>query len=379
MRFYPRSERDALVILNAVPSIGNRTIQRLREYYSSASGVFGRSPQEWSLDGILSPVQIKSLEIFPAESFLEAECKKCEQNDIYIICDEDAGYPSLLREIPDAPVLLYIRGDLDVFNFPGIGIVGSRKASVYGHSLSRQLAVDCARSGLVIISGLARGIDTAAHQGSLAVRGKTVAVLGSGLLCVYPSQNLPLAKKIVANQGALVSEFPLDSQPLPYHFPRRNRIISGLAQGVIVVEAALRSGALITADFALEQGRDIYALPGKIDNPSARGTLELIKQGAKMVTCAEDILEDFRDRFRQELRETQDSVIEDLGEDVNLRISDSGARLLNDLPNHRVHFNEICHSSRLSANRVATLLTQMEMQHQIEQFPGKYFQRISHG
>lgn len=377
MRFCPSSERDALLILNAVPLVGNRTVHRLIERYQSACEVFCRSEQGLRNDGALTDLQLKSFIEFPAGAFLVQETRKCGQHDIKVITCRDPLYPDLLREIPDAPVLLYIKGDPDSLGTIGVAMVGSRSASVYGITAGRRLAAKLAEAGLTVVSGLARGIDTAAHQGALAVQGRTVAVLGSGLLRIYPAENTLLAERIVAQGGAVVSEFPLDTQPRPHNFPRRNRIISGLTQGVIVVEAAARSGALITADFALEQGRDIYAIPGSIDNPGACGALELIRQGAKMVTCAEDVLEDYYERLQAALARTVPAAVDEVFAPVDL--SGEEQDLLSGMPSDKIHFNQLCLASGLPVNRISSLLVRLELQHKIRQFPGKYFQRIPHG
>jgi DNA processing protein len=364
-------------VLNAVPSVGNRAIRRLVERYRSARAVFSQSGQELRNDGALTDLQLKSFSEFPSETFLVEETRKCARHGIKVITCHDSSYPDLLREIPDSPVLLYIKGDPDSLNTIGVAMVGSRSASVCGLTAGRRLAAKMAEAGLTVVSGLARGIDTAAHLGVLDVSGKTVAVLGSGLLRIYPAENTGLADRIVARGGAVVSEFPLDTRPRPHNFPRRNRIISGLTRGVIVVEAAARSGALITADFALEQGRDIYALPGSIDNPAACGTLELIKQGAKMVTCTDDVLEDYRERVRLELGKPALPAALDVPGPGEL--SGEEGDLLSGMPSDKIHFDHLCQASGLPVNRISALLVRLELQHKIRQFPGKYFQRTPHG
>lgn len=205
---------------------------------------------------------------------------------------ESKEYPEQLREIYDAPLKLYVLGNKEILNQTGVAIVGSRNATEYGKRVALQFSKDLSKNGINIISGLALGIDTCAHLGTLHQDciGKTIAVLGSGLDEIYPKQNISLARKIIHMGGCLISEYPLETKPEKMHFPQRNRIISGLSKGVLVVEASEKSGALITADFALEQGREVFAVPGNISNFTSVGTNNLIKQGAKLVASFEDIV-----------------------------------------------------------------------------------------
>ncbi|MCQ9208506.1 MAG: DNA-processing protein DprA [Omnitrophica bacterium] len=203
----------------------------------------------------------------------------------------DKDYPANLKHIYDPPATVYLKGELILEDNIAIAIVGSRRATPYGLKNAKSLAFELAARGITVVSGLARGIDSAAHRGALEAKGRTIAVLGSGLNVIYPHENERLAEEI-AKSGAVISEFQQDVGPQRYHFPRRNRIISGLSLGVVVVEAAQKSGALITANCALEQGREVFALPGKIDSWTSRGTHDLIKQGAKLVESIEDIIEE---------------------------------------------------------------------------------------
>ena len=207
---------------------------------------------------------------------------------------ENEFYPKQLKEIYDAPVKIYVLGNKELLNQRGIAIVGTRKATEYGKKVALQFSRDLSEIGVNIISGLALGIDTYAHLGTLQLegKGKTIAVLGSGLDQIYPKQNIELARKIIKSGGCILSEYPLGTKPEKLNFPQRNRIISGLAKGVLVVEADEKSGSLITADFALEQGRDVFAIPGNIFNSTSRGTIDLIKQGAKLVSNIKDIIEE---------------------------------------------------------------------------------------
>ncbi|MDP8253716.1 MAG: DNA-processing protein DprA [Candidatus Kaelpia aquatica] len=283
-------DKEYLIALNMIEGLGSIRITKLLNGFNRAEDIFQSSENQLqSIAGIgreLS-LRIKSFNI----KALKEELELCVRKNITIVSILDKDYPEDLKNIPDAPIVLYVKGVLDNLGF-NVAVIGSRKASPYGLSTAKRLSGQLASLGVTVISGMARGIDSAAHKGALEVGGRTVAALGSGLLNIYPPENIELAKQISKN-GAVISEFPLRTAPLRENFPRRNRIISGLSKGVIVVEAALRSGALITADLALDQGRDIFAVPGEVDSPTSCGTNYLIKQGAKLIDSAEDVLEEY--------------------------------------------------------------------------------------
>jgi DNA processing protein len=285
------TEREALIILNAVAGIGNRRLLKLIEHLGSAERILDLGRSEWA--GLAYVPEAVALNVlnFPRMDFLAKErvgLKRCAARCITHL-DED--YPSSLRDIPDHPVVLYVRGSIPEHIGSSVAIVGSRSATFYGMDVAGKFAASLAERGIPVVSGLARGIDAAAHRGCLKAEGQTVAVLGCGLDIVYPKENEELFGAITKS-GCLISEFPFGTMPHPYHFPRRNRIVSGLAAGVIVVEANIKSGALITASFALEQGKEVFAVPGRIDNALSRGPLALIQQGAKAVISIEDVLDE---------------------------------------------------------------------------------------
>lgn len=213
-----------------------------------------------------------------------------EKNNIDIISIQDKAYPELLKKIYDPPICLYIRGNKDILNNESISIVGCREASSYGISVANSFAYNLSKQNINIISGLARGIDSAAHLGAVRANKKTVAVLGNGLDIIYPKENINLVQNILNSGGAIISEYPLGTQPNKQNFPARNRIISGMSRGLLVVEAKETSGTLITVDFALEQGRDVFVIPGNINSENSVGTNDLIKQGAKLVTNWEECI-----------------------------------------------------------------------------------------
>ncbi|MDD5116110.1 MAG: DNA-processing protein DprA [Candidatus Omnitrophica bacterium] len=277
---------ESLVSLNLIPQIGSARLDELLGYFGQPQDIFnaGRDILGKLVGGRIGE-GIVSFDTGKLDRDLDAARKA----GVEVITLLDRGYPRNLRQIPGRPIVLYISGRIADDDVLSLGVVGSRRATLYGLSSAEKFSGEMASSGLTIVSGMARGVDTYAHRGALKAGGRTIAVMGSGFNHIYPPENRGLAEKIAKN-GAVVSEFPMDTRPLAQNFPRRNRLISGLSLGVLVTEAARNSGALITADFALEQGRDVFALPGRIDACASAGTNQLLKQGAKLVTCSEDIL-----------------------------------------------------------------------------------------
>lgn len=278
------------IALNMTPGVGPAAAARLLERFGSAAGVFQARRVE--LESLrIKPETIESLmkREFEEKALEEYENVKRLGGDILIL--DDGSYPTLLREIADPPITLYVMGDWQAcFDMPCVGVIGSRMCSTYGKNASEMLARDLASRGICIVSGLARGIDTAAHRGALEAGGKTVAVMGTGLNDVYPKENRKLVDEILEKGGAVVSQFPLNTPPIPENFPYRNRIISGLSYGVLIVEASERSGSLITARLAMEQNREVMAVPGNITSSKSYGTNYLIKAGAKLVQQWQDVV-----------------------------------------------------------------------------------------
>ncbi|MBI1975922.1 MAG: DNA-protecting protein DprA [Candidatus Omnitrophica bacterium] len=268
---------EAILLLNTCPKMHLRKLQEYLERYGSLQAIIQKDPQ------------IKQR----CQSFdLTDEFREIQQRNVKIISFMDERYPSRLKEIADPPLILYARGEVSLLKEEkAIAFVGARKATPYGLKLAGQWSGEIASYGMTIVSGLALGIDGAAHEGALKKGGKTIAILGSGLAELYPLQHRPLAERI-ARDGLILSEFPMGTEPWPQHFPRRNRLISGLSLGVVVIEAGERSGALVTASAALEQGRDVFALPGRVDSPLSIGTNRLIKDGARVALSAREILEE---------------------------------------------------------------------------------------
>jgi DNA processing protein len=297
--------------------------------------------------------------------------KWANNNDQHVITINDDDYPLLLKEIPNPPQVLYIKGDKDLLQFPQLAMVGSRNPTSLGAETAQSFASFLAKMGFVITSGLALGIDSASHQGALKT-GKTIAVLGTGIGQLYPKANQSLANDIIKNGGALISEFPVNEPPKKENFPRRNRIISGLAIGTLVVEATLQSGSLITARFAAEQGRELFAIPGSIHNPQARGCHKLIREGAKLVETAEDILEELKSAVRgfptkrQLIPSIKNCVPNEKKLDVDYE------KLLSCVGFEPTNIDLLVERTAFKADEIASMLLILELDGLIQSAPGGY-------
>lgn len=288
----------AQVRLACVPGVGGMMRQRLLERFGSPEGVFAASPAELATVSKVGPKLVQLIPEFATSRVAEETLELCHRRGVEILVEGGPGYPRLLGQIPDPPGVLFVRGRIEPCDAIAVAIVGSRHATAYGRRVAHQLAGGLVRAGYTIVSGLARGIDQAAHRGALDAGGRTLAVLGSGVLEIYPPEHADLAAEVIG-QGALLGEAPPLSAPQAGAFPSRNRIVSGLTLGTVVVEAADRSGALITARLAGEQGREVFAVPGPIDSRTSRGCHRLIRDGAKLVETIDDVLEEFGPLFEK--------------------------------------------------------------------------------
>jgi DNA processing protein len=304
----------------------------------------------------------------PLEKVVERELSLLREVGGRVITLKDEEYPKRLKDIYDPPALLYVRGELKKEDEFAISIVGSRKTTPYGRWFTEKVSQELARHGVTIVSGMARGIDSLAHWGAISGGGRTIAVLGCGVDVIYPSENRNLFAKMI-DRGAILSEFPMGSPPEGGHFPRRNRIISGLSLGVVVVQASEKSGSLITAGYALEQGREVFAVPGNVGTESSRGTHRLIKEGAKLVESSEDILEEILPQWKGG-RETTPKVEiprPDLTEEEKVLYE-----LLGETP---LHIDVMIRESRLDPGKVSSLLLNLELKGLVSQWPGKCFSK----
>jgi len=341
-----------------VPGIGPVRLRALLDHFGDIGQAWGASVATLRAIGF-DRRTIESFVTVRGKLDLEAELSRVLEAGVVVLTWDDAGYPPLLRNIPDPPPVLYVQGRLLPRDDWALAVVGTRRASVYGREVVRKLVGGLAAGGISIVSGMAHGIDTHAHQAALDAGGRTIAVLGCGVDVVYPAANRHLAERITTN-GALVSEYPMGAQPEGGNFPRRNRIISGLSLGVLVVEGSQSSGALITADYAAEQGREILAIPGNILTSNSAGPNRLIQHGAKLVTCIGDILEELNLAMVTEQAEARE-VIPD---------NEAEALLLKHLSAEPIHVDELGRASGLPIQEVASTLTLMELKGKVRQVGG---------
>jgi DNA processing protein len=356
--------------LRRLPGVGTRTQLDLLEHFGSIEAIFSASRGQLEKALVGKNEAIDALLAGPDENVLKSELEWLSEPRHHLMTWVDPDYPVLLREIPDPPLVLYIAGERPLLSAQQLAIVGSRNPTPMGRENARAFAKSLAGAGLVITSGMALGVDSAAHRGALEAGGKTIAVAGTGLDRVYPARHRDLAHEIVKH-GALVSEFPLGTPPLPENFPVRNRIISGLSLGTLVVEAALQSGSLITARMANEQGREVFAIPGSIHAPQSRGCHALIRQGAKLVETAQDILEELGPLAGVALQAANENT------PPGLRLDSTMETLLEHIGHDPVSIDTLIERCGLTADAVSSMLLQMELNGLVSNCPGGKVQRIS--
>jgi len=364
--------------LALTPGLGPTKARRVIEFFGSVQALFRASLTELEAAG-LRAVSAQSLGTGRSMELAQDELGKVAAADARVISLDDPGYPAQLKQIYDPPLVLYLRGNEAAISQPGIALVGTRHPTPYGSGMAERLACDLAARGLVIFSGMARGIDTAGHRGAIAAKGKTVAVWGTGVDVVYPKENTRLVEQILALGGAVISEFPMGTFPAPQNFPIRNRIISGIALGVLVVEAAEYSGTRITARCALEQNRDVFAVPGNVTNKGSWTPNTLIKQGAKLVATWEDIWEELPTEVRLTLQpeggnESQTEQTASLFGETELSPHEKKIFALLKA-DEATHIDEIVErlEPHLSSSEIFAALFELELAGKVKQLPGKNF------
>jgi DNA processing protein len=366
------------VALSLTPGLGPTRSRKLVEHFGSAEAVFRASLTELESTGVQA-VSAQSIATGKSAELAREELARAADAGVTVLSMDDPFYPTRLKEIYDPPLILYVRGEPGVLANPGIAMVGTRHPTPYGSGMAERLACDLAGQGLVIISGMARGVDTASHRGAIAAKGKTVAVFGTGVDVIYPKENSRLSEQILAFGGALISEFSMGSFAAPQNFPIRNRILSGMSIGVLVVEAAEYSGTRITARLALEQNRDVFAVPGNVTNKNSWGPNTLIKQGAKLVATWEDVWEDLPTEVRLALTpastpESQSSSPASLFPDEGLPPHEK--RILSLLKaDEATHIDQIVEKleADMSSSEIFAALFELELSNKIRQMPGKNF------
>ncbi|MFC1909621.1 DNA-processing protein DprA [Chloroflexota bacterium] len=343
------------IAFSIIPGIGRVRVTQMENYFSNLEDAWKAPVAELKQAGLdsraIDAITHRRPQISP-----ESELEKMDRAGVRAISNHDPSYPSRLKEIYDYPPLLYIRGSLLPEDEWSLAIVGTRRATAYGKQITEEIVMDLSQSKITVTSGLAKGIDTIAHQSALTAGGRTIAVFACGLDIVYPSENARLAQSIV-EQGALISEYPLGTKPKPEYFPRRNRIMSGLSLGVLVIEAGDSSGALITANMALEHNREVFAIPGSILSPASRGTNHLIQEGAKLIRDYTDILQELN--LMTVARQIEMKEI--------IPSSDTESLLLRQLSAEPTHIDEISRNSKLAAATVSSTLAMMELKGLVKQ------------
>jgi len=364
--------------LSLTPGLGPTKARKIVEHFGSPEAVFRASLTELE-SAEIQAVSAQSIATGKSAEVAREELARASDLGVIVLSMDDAFYPTRLKEIYDPPAILYIRGNPEALNKPGVAVVGTRHPTPYGSGMAERLACDLAAQGLVIISGMARGVDTAGHRGAISAKGKTVAVFGTGVDVIYPKENSRLSEQILAFGGALVSEFPLGTFAAPQNFPIRNRILSGMSLGVLVVEAAEYSGTRITARLALEQNRDVFAVPGNVTNKNSWGPNTLIKQGAKLVATWEDVWEDLPTEVRLALTpatpsESRSASSASLFPDDGLPPHER--RLLSLLKaDEATHIDELIEKleSEMSSSEIFAALFELELNGKVKQMPGKNF------
>jgi DNA processing protein len=364
-------EREALIALNMVEGVGPIRVRQLMEFFGEAPAILKASKQQLlAVRGIGDEIA-ESIRNWEKNVDLAGELKRIEQFNCHVVIQSDENYPALLKEIYDPPIVLYVKGKLLPQDKNGVALVGSRMTTPYGMEIARKFAYQLGQIGVTVVSGGARGIDTAAHQGALSAKGRTIAVLGNGLNIVFPTENKELFDRI-AETGAVITQFPFNRKGDKQTFPIRNRIVAGMTLGTVVVEANLTSGALITANMAVEAGRQIFAVPGRIDSPRSKGCHDLIKKGAKLCEGIEDILSEFEYLFPQTNRPASAA---ETGVLPTIPLSENEQKVIAVLSSEEISIDEVIRKSGLSSPAVSVALLSLEMKRLVRQLPGKMFLR----
>lgn len=343
---------------NLMPGIGRVRFSQLINHFGALESAWHASPAELKAAG-LDQRAVQTVINLRAKISLDAEMERLERYRVKVLTWNDPAFPPRLREIYDVPPVLYVRGELTAEDEWAIATVGTRRATIYGREVTERIVSDLARSKITIVSGLARGIDSVAHRAALDAGGRTIAVFACGLDVVYPPENLQLAQAIM-ERGALVSDYHLGTRSKAENFPRRNRIMSGLSLGVLVTEAGEGSGALITANLALEQNREVFAVPGSVLSPASRGANRLIQDGAKLVRDANDVLEELNLTMVPQQLEMKELI----------PVDETEALLLRQLGHQPTHIDDVCRQSRLPVSVVSSTLALMELKGMVRQLGG---------
>ena len=365
--------REAFVVLNMVEHVGPVRVRQLLQHFGDAPSILRASKQQLMFVRGIGEDTAEAISNWEKNVDLAAELKRCADFGCHVVTQDDAEYPEMLRQIYDPPIVLYVKGTLTAADKNGVALVGSRQTTHYGSEVARKFGYQLAYVGVTVVSGGARGIDTAAHQGALSAKGRTICVLGTGINIVFPPENAELFARI-SESGAVVSQYPFNRQADRQSFAIRNRIVAGMTLGTVVIEANLTSGALITANFAVEYGRQVFAVPGRIDSPRSKGCHDLIKKGAKLCEGAEDILSEFEYLFPASNRPP---TVNETGVLPALTLSENEQKVYDALDKEPTPMDDVIRACGLPASAVSVALLSLEMKRAVRQVPGKLFLRNS--
>ena len=363
--------REAFVVLNMVEHVGPVRVRQLLQHFGDAVSILKASKQQLMFVRGIGEDTAEAIANWEKNVDLAAELKRCEEFGCHVVTQDDAEYPEMLRQIYDPPLVLYVKGTLTAADKNGVAIVGSRQTTHYGIEVARKFGYQLAYVGVTVVSGGARGIDTAAHQGALSAKGRTICVLGTGINIVFPPENAELFARISEN-GAVISQYRFNRKADKQSFAIRNRIVAGMTLGTVVVEANMTSGALITSNFAIEYGRQVFAVPGRIDSPRSKGCHDLIKKGAKLCEGAEDILSEFEYLFPASNRPPS---VNETGVLPALTLSDNEQKVYDALDKEPQPMDDVIRACGLPASAVSVTLLSLEMKRAVRQVPGKLFLR----
>src|SRR5438445_8448440 len=363
-----RDEYARWIALRQVKGLGGLSVKKLAAHFVDPTRVFSASAEELQQVPGLDKSVIEGLVNFSGWEQIETEIRRIRQAEVTIVPFTDVRYPARLRMIADPPPFLYVKGEIRAEDDKAVAVVGSRSASDYGRKVTRDLSRGLAALGFTVVSGLARGIDGTAHETALRCGGRTIAVLGSGVDRAYPPEHAALYRRISQN-GAVVSELPVGTRPMAFNFPPRNRLISGLSLGVVVVEATEKSGSLITAALALEQGREVFAVPGEVGSSRSRGAHRLIRKGAKLVETVEDIIEE----IAPQLLDRSGSATQRAPRLLPQNASDAARKIFALLQENSLQVDQVIERTGMSAAQVLEALLDLELQGYLRQLPGKRY------
>jgi DNA processing protein len=364
------TEKLDTMLLSMVSGVGPRIFMELIQRFDTPSNALNATLAELQSTPCIGSKLSHRIALARQQIDVDNELKICRENNVQLLFTGDDNYPKTLYDIPDPPVLLFLKGTSEPADSLAVAIVGSRRASSYGRAQANRLARELTNSGFVVVSGLARGIDAAAHKSAIQQEGRTIAVLGSGVLNIYPPEHNELANDVCQN-GCLISESPPLRQPFSGAFPQRNRIITGLSLGVVVVEASARSGALISARHALEQGKEVFAVPGRVDSNESKGCHQLIRDGAKLVESIDDILEELGPLAHATQKENGNVILHP----AELQLNEIENNVLMQIEIEPTSIDDICHNANLPIHQILATISVLEMKHLVQRLSGNYVSR----